>query len=438
MTDLLTPLKGLTQNFLIYFFLIFIYNQFVTSYIKTSPVRKSIFLGIVFGVIASLGMLLTIELLPGHKIDGRMIVVSIASAYAGPIVGTVCTFIVCICRILLGGAGVTIEIAGILGSCLLGLTFYFFLRSKENTYNPIQLIILGLFCTLQAQFWVLLLLPVDLGLSLLRKVWLIGLSFYPISALCLGTLIQYNQRQNLLKIQLEENIVELKKAQKDLVTREKLAAIGQVTASIAHDLRNPLGVISNTVFFLKMKLKSQQDEKVNNSLKLLENAVKDSTTIIDDLLSFSKNDHLHLSPHNLNNLITSVVDELNIPKIITTTTILFDELPNVYCDPQQISRVLKNLITNAVQAIEDDGTITIQTKVEDKAVSVIISDTGCGIAKSDLPNIFDPLYTKKAKGVGLGLYIVKTLLEKQNSEISVSSTEGQGTEFKITFAAPAI
>ena len=123
---------------------------------------------------------------------------------------------------------------------------------------------------------------------------------------------------------------------------------------------------------------------------------------------------------------------------ITITTDFPLDLPAIYVDPQQIRQVLANLIRNACQAMPDGGTLTVEaTAVNQKSVKITVTDTGIGMSDETKQQIFEPLFTTKARGIGLGLVVSKNLVELNNGRIDVTSTEGEGSTFNLTLPQPA-
>jgi PAS domain S-box-containing protein len=226
------------------------------------------------------------------------------------------------------------------------------------------------------------------------------------------------------------DITELKQLEEQLVRKEKLATIGQLASGVGHELRNPLGVIGNSAYYLNMKLKDA-DEKVRKHIEILQREVHRANRIISDLLDFSRVSPPALETCNVNSIIKDTLADLKLPENISLETQLNDELPGILVDPDQIRQVFLNLSSNAVQAMPEGGRLEIKTGVKDDFAEIMLRDTGEGIPKEHLQKIFDPLFTKKAKGIGLGLSIVKGIVEGHKGTIEVESEVGEGTTFTI-------
>lgn len=202
--------NGMLFNFLIFFFLASLYNQINTRNI--SLIKKNCLTGVIFGAIACLGMVIGIELQPGLKIDGRVLIVGVSAAYGGPISGIISALIVSVFRAYIGGLGVYVGIAGIFGAFLTGYFFHKKTVLKPVPYGWRTLGFLGLALTLQAQLFVPLFFPLDVALNLLKKVFFVGILFYPFSVIFIGLLLNSGIRKNNLRDELEKSYhnIELK------------------------------------------------------------------------------------------------------------------------------------------------------------------------------------------------------------------------------------
>ncbi|MBL7995540.1 response regulator [bacterium] len=232
--------------------------------------------------------------------------------------------------------------------------------------------------------------------------------------------------------ELERNILELKETQDKLVRTEKLAVVGQLTASIGHELRNPLSRIKTAAALMKNEIREATSE-TDELLKIVDNEVMISTKIINDLLDFSRERKPSLKPCILNEIINGTLTRLRFPDYIHVEQELDETIPELYLDDGQIQQILVNLILNSIQSIDDSGKIYVKTMLNKEFVDLTIKDTGCGIPQSDLEKMFEPLYTTKPKGIGLGMSIVKMLVERHGGTIQVHSRENIGTTVTIKF-----
>ncbi len=226
------------------------------------------------------------------------------------------------------------------------------------------------------------------------------------------------------------DITELKHLQEDLIKSEKFNVIGQLASAVGHELRNPLGVIKNSVYYLNMILKDDADKKIFKHLKILDKKVTSANNIINDLLDITRTKVPTLELTDLNKTVRNALSNITVPENITLNTKLA-KIPKSMFDREQIQRVIQNLIVNAIQAMTEGGKLAIQTTKHENNVKLIVKDTGVGIPKKDIDKLFTPLFTTKAKGIGLGLVICKQLVEGHKGTITVKSKVGEGSEFIV-------
>ena len=226
------------------------------------------------------------------------------------------------------------------------------------------------------------------------------------------------------------------KLEAELFQADKLAGLGSFAAGIAHDINNPLQLILG----LAENLEEEQDlGVVHEQARDITEAVKRTSAICRDLTRYARRNGT--GEDVMVNLNTKLDEALRIARYAVTlqdVTVIkrYAEEAVVRGNPDELLHVFVNLITNAVQAIQDHGTLTLQTSVgPDGLVSASVSDTGCGIPKEAFSKIFEPLYTTKppGKGTGLGLYNVMSVISKMEGHICVDSDVGVGTTFRIEF-----
>lgn len=238
--------------------------------------------------------------------------------------------------------------------------------------------------------------------------------------------------ENKRTAELEKAYKSLKEMQERLVRSKKLAAIGKVAGMMAHEIRNPLGVIRSSVYFLNMKLKESMDEKVKKHLDILQTEIDASDKIISDVLTFAHIEAPTLEEAEINCVVKEVLSKATIPKTVRVKADLGERLPKILVDAAQIKQVFSNIILNAVQAMPDGGELKISTNQTDKFIAVSFKDSGCGISRENLDNIFEALVSTKAKGVGLGLTTCQSIIEGHRGKIEVESEVNKGTTFTIT------
>lgn len=215
---------------------------------------------------------------------------------------------------------------------------------------------------------------------------------------------------------------------KNTANTERLAAIGELAARLAHDLRNPLSVIKNTVEIMETKPKLRIEDKVIYYNRL-HRAVDRISHQIEDVLDFVRPLSLTFKNHLLNEIISSAIEKITLPDLVRVN--MPQNFVYLVCDAIKLEIVFTNLIMNAIQAMNNAGQIDIKIFDGSDFVTVQITDTGCGIPENILAKIFEPLFTTKQTGTGLGLASCKKIIEQHDGTINVSSTEGVGTTFRL-------
>ncbi len=258
---------------------------------------------------------------------------------------------------------------------------------------------------------------------------------------------------------LQKAYDQLKDTQDQLIQMEKLGAIGQLASGVAHEVKNPLGIILQGVHFLENKI-APDDKDSFKVLYMIKNSVNRSDSIIRSLLDFSKEEKVHLKNQDINSILEESMlltkQRLKFEENINIVKELGKNIPKILADRSRLEQVFINLFLNATQAMPDGkGTITIRTymrKLEqlrngigkrandkyslgEQAVIVEVEDTGKGIPEEDLTKVFDPFFSTKGpgKGTGLGLSVTRKIIDMHNGLIDVKSKVGKGTKFTILF-----
>jgi PAS domain S-box-containing protein len=232
------------------------------------------------------------------------------------------------------------------------------------------------------------------------------------------------------------DITEERRMREALLRSERLAAIGQMAAMMAHDLRNPLTGISGAAYHLRKKLGATADAKSLEMLELIEKDIEHANRIMSDLLEYSRELHLELDDTTPRSIIEQALALVEIPSAIRVSN-LTDNQPEVRLDTEKMKRVFVNLIRNAVDAMPHGGELTIQSKESSGNLEVSFSDTGGGITEEVASRMWTPFFTTKAKGVGLGLSISKRIVEAHKGRLSYETKIGKGTSFVATIPLQA-
>ncbi|MGB2897488.1 MAG: cache domain-containing protein [Anaerolineales bacterium] len=228
----------------------------------------------------------------------------------------------------------------------------------------------------------------------------------------------------------------LRQTQQELLQKEKLASMGQLAAGIAHEINNPLGTI--LLFSDVMYKEASKDDPRRDDLNMIISETKRCQLIVANLLNFARQQDVlaqQTDIHLLMDLMIKGFEQQPTFKDIEVIREYSLDLPLIQADPGQLQQVFINLITNAAEAMEDGGTLTISTRtIDDRSVEIKFTDTGCGIPEEDLNKIFTPFFTTKVlgKGTGLGLSIIYGIIKMHRGQIAVQSKIWEGTTFTIT------
>ncbi|MCP4267786.1 MAG: HAMP domain-containing protein [Candidatus Brocadiaceae bacterium] len=245
-----------------------------------------------------------------------------------------------------------------------------------------------------------------------------------------------NKELSLINAELVQKNAQLHDTQEQLVRTEKLAAVGTLASGVSHELRNPLSAIKNAVYLLKRKLSRKEipdiDAKVLQFLEIMDNEIDRSAKIINDLLGFTRVAKPARIKSDIKVVINDALSRVKISRNVRLSKNFKPNLPKVTIDASQIGQVLINLIDNACQAMEEgDGKLQISARESNGFVEIGIEDSGCGISAKRIKKIFDPLFTTKPKGIGMGLAVCHEIIEKHNGYIDVKSQESVGTNMCV-------
>jgi len=274
---------------------------------------------------------------------------------------------------------------------------------------------------------------------------------------------EYSQR---LEEMVEQRTQELRDVQEKLMRQERLAVLGQLAGAMAEELRQPLGTISNAAYFLNMVIEAPEPE-VKEMLEIMEKEVKTSERIISSLLDFARPQPPIRRIVDVNEVVRETLSCAAVPDNVEVVSQLEEPLPTVLADPDQLAQVFGNLILNGVQAMTlptavgtpEGGRLVVKTSAGARLssaeasvkptgvsgrgdppgrpewVAVSFTDTGMGISEENMGKLFEPLFTTKPKGSGLGLPLAKTLVEGHGGSIEVESEVGKGSSFTVKLPA---
>ncbi len=253
----------------------------------------------------------------------------------------------------------------------------------------------------------------------------------------------YKRRQDLLLAQrqlsdsnqelekrVEERTRELKDATAKLVANERLATMGQMASVISHEIRNPLTVISNATRLIKMLVKGP-DAKIEKQISIIEAEIKQANSIISEVLGYVRSREPILSKIEVNSYVHDILTSYPFAAGIKLVEKL--EIMSVYVkiDTEEIKQAIRNLLANAVEAMQNQGTLTVGVKAGKDMVCIYVSDTGPGVPEDLRHKIFAPFFTTKARGTGLGLAVVGKAVNRHQGKLFITSEEGKGSCFQM-------
>jgi signal transduction histidine kinase len=239
-----------------------------------------------------------------------------------------------------------------------------------------------------------------------------------------------------LKMRTIERTKELDEAQERLIRMERLAILSQMASKVGHELRNPLAAIKNAAYFLNIVLE-EPDPKVKEMLEILERKVNTCERIISSLLDFGRTKPPAWQKVDINDIIKEALSRATVPPNVEVVSQLDETLPIIRADPNQLGQAFGSIILNAIQAMPEGGQLVVKTAEvsenlpQSEWVAISFADTGVGIPKENLDKLFEPLFTTKAKGIGLGLAVTKTLVEGHGGTIEVQSEVEKGSTFTV-------
>jgi PAS domain S-box-containing protein len=233
--------------------------------------------------------------------------------------------------------------------------------------------------------------------------------------------LEYEQR-------LDQRSRELIAAQDELVRKERLAVLGQLAGSVAHQIRNPLAAIKNAASVLKRS--TGEEVVVTQMLSTIDDEVRHANQIVTDLLDYARVRPPTTRPIDVGYLIQTALDGQQVPPGVRVT-LRVPDLPPVQVDADQVHMALANLVRNALDAMPDGGALTLSAELDDRDIVVVVEDSGSGVRPEVQKRLFEPLVTTKPRGLGLGLTTARILLENQGGSVAYCERGGPGTRFKV-------
>ena len=260
------------------------------------------------------------------------------------------------------------------------------------------------------------------------------IAFFTILFIPLKNKIQRAIDKHFFKGTIYEIDKEKKLLERELERSERLKTVSHLAAGMAHEIKNPLTSIKTFVEYIDKKYEDPQFKE--RFKKIVPREIDKISNIISQLLDYSKTDRTALRAINIHNTLDYVLDLHNnefIKKHIKVEKHYNSDNPTITCDENQIKQALINIILNSMEAMPRGGDIAVETKDTDNSLEISIKDTGSGIPQEKLKDIFNPFYTTKDKGTGLGLFIVHQIIENNRGIIAMDSELGKGTRVRVRF-----
>ncbi len=240
-------------------------------------------------------------------------------------------------------------------------------------------------------------------------------------------------------ILVQRDITELKKLEEKFYESQKLAAVGQLSAGIAHEVRNPLSSIKMSLQILEKRMQPEGNNAAR--FKIARREVEHLEKLVNDLLLYAKPSEPQRKPSAVENMINAALamtEKAASDKKIRVGMNIAKDFPLLNVDPVMLEQVFLNIYLNAIDAMEEGGKLSISAKkTDDSTVSIEFKDDGCGISSEDMPHVFNPFFTKKQYGTGLGLTQIKKIVELHQGTVVISSKKGKGTSVVLTFPIDA-
>lgn len=243
----------------------------------------------------------------------------------------------------------------------------------------------------------------------------------------------------MVMLRIKRLYTDLLATRQELFQAEKLAAVGQLAAAMAHEIRNPLSIISASVQFLKNKMEDNSESR-----QVMETVLRKITEIdgtIRELLAAARPLKLKQEPMAINTCVQEVVGfikEKCMVQQVELQLFLGENLPEVMGDPEHLQRVFLNIFINALNSMPVGGRLSVYSYIAQEMVSVKIEDTGKGIGVEDLEHLFEPFFSKQSGGSGLGLFVVKMIVDELNGKIQVHSCLNEGTQFIVSLPVSSL
>ncbi|PLR69475.1 MULTISPECIES: ATP-binding protein [Bacillaceae] len=410
---MLSIIKPLLVNITILFSLTFNANLFFPF---NSKQKASVKQRVIYGLISAFGALLCmaypIETLGETYFDLRMVFVLIVTLYSGWLSGGIVIIVTCLARYLIGGAFFPVGIVITLGAYLIGLLFRRYFIQSEVRYLSGSIVV--------GAYFLIYILIIYTNINFLE------FNFYLVYFLAFY--LSY-----LSMIFIIESLIKTNKQFDEMLYVDKLRTIGQMAASIAHEIRNPITTVRGFIQYIQQDTK---DENLKKFAPLILDELDRTNKIITDYLKLNKPYNHELTKIDIDQVLKDSIELLKPLGFYSNVTLLYhsEDKSAVYGDIQLLKQSLMNVIKNGIESMEHGGEIHISKKTNylNGTVVIEIVDSGKGMTEEELENLGLPFYTTKSKGTGLGSMITNRLIREMDGTVAYKSKIGKGTSVMIT------
>lgn len=270
----------------------------------------------------------------------------------------------------------------------------------------------------------------------LPELLVFGVTFFLVGLLIQAFSEQHRRQlatQKTLNTALEQSLVRLQEAEEGLRRQERLAALGEMAAGLAHEIRNPLGIISSSVQLLERKL-NRQGSAQHQLFAIIQEETLRLNDLVADFLTFGRPLTLNRRPGDLRDLADRCLKQVQAlaeQRGIALTAVLTEQPLTAVFDGERLQQTLLNLLLNALEASPAGGRVEVRLTRERDAAAIVVQDAGCGIPPENLSRIFNPFFTTKDKGTGLGLANAHKIAELHGGALTVASLPGKGSTFTL-------
>lgn len=234
-----------------------------------------------------------------------------------------------------------------------------------------------------------------------------------------------------LEIRVGSRTKELRTALNELIKKERLAAIGQMASIVSHEIRNPLAVMANSLYLIKARSGENADPRILKNIAIIEQEIKQANGIIEEILGYARSREQIFTNVDLNLYVKEILSSYPIPQNIKVVAEYASKPLPVRIDTEEMKQAVRNIIGNSLEVMPSGGQLIVKTKIEGDNAVLSIRDTGSGIPKDVQDKIFNPFFTTKSRGTGLGLAVVKKVVSRNDADIMLQSEEGKGTKISI-------